>query len=161
MNRSKRKGTAFESGFVRWWAQRTGDDRVHRLALHGAEDQGDVGGIWSHGCRGVAECKDHADWGPADLARWQAEAAAECENANAEFALLVVHRRGCDASGRSPSFGRNRCFVRVRDLPRLHLGLALRAWPGTDVDEISESTWVEMTVSDAADMAVAEGEEIV
>lgn len=161
MSRSKDKGTAFESGLVRWWAARTGDQRVHRLALSGAADHGDVGGIFSHGCEGIAECKDHARWAASDLARWQAEAEAECANADAAFVLLVVHRRGCDATGRAPSFGGNHCFVRLRDLPALHLGLARREWPGTQVDEVTDGAWADMRLADVADMVMAERDEVI
>lgn len=160
MSRQRGRGTRFESGLVRWWTRRTGD-HVWRPAPGGAHDQGDVHGIVAHGCRGIAECKDYADWCRADLRRWQAETAAECSNADADFALLVVHRSGCDASGRSESFGRNHCFLRLCDLPRVHLGLAGRMWPGTDVDEVSRMTWVDVDLADVADMVTAERDEVV
>lgn len=161
MSRQKKKGTAFETGLVRWWSARTGDQRAHRLAPGGVRDLGDVGGIFSHGCEGIAECKDYASWSASDLERWEAEAEAECENAGADFVLLVVHRRGCDATGRAQSFGGNHCFVRLRDLPALHLGLARRSWPGTQVDEMTDGTWLDVELRDVADMVMAERDEVV
>ena len=161
MSKQKAKGTEFESGFVRWWRRVTGDERAHRAALAGSADEGDVHGLYAHGCTGIAELKNYADWKPSDLVRWEAETEAERGNAGADFALLVVHRRGADSTGRSASFGTNWCFVRLAELPVLHLGLARRMWPGSPVDDVTEDTWARLRLSDVAAMVMAGMEEIV
>lgn len=115
MSRQRDKGTKFETACAEWLRARLGDPRIERRAPHGSHDLGDLYGIWAHGLHGIAECKDHAEWGDADAARWQAETLRERGNADAGFALLVVHRKGCGAA----RFGLNWCAVTLADLLRM------------------------------------------
>lgn len=141
-NKPKKKGTAFETACVKWLRHRLDDDRIDRRALSGSHDMGDLYGIWAHGLRGIAECKDYADWGDASLAKWQHETIREKGNADADFALLIVHRSGCGES----RFGRNHCFMTIGDVLRAsgNGGAA-----STSVDVGTRATWVCMTLDDA------------
>ena len=56
-NPSKDKGTRFETAVVDYLRWALGDDRVHRLTLHGSKDVGDIGGIYHRGARVTVECK--------------------------------------------------------------------------------------------------------
>ena len=120
MNRPKNIGTAFESGLVRYLRSKTGDDRIRRLALSGSDDEGDVGGIYAHGLRGIAECKSHKQVTPAMVSRWMAETIRERGNSDADFAVLVIHVPGRDATGRKPSFGQNRVLLTWDDAIQLN-----------------------------------------
>ena len=115
MSRQKAKGTAFETACVRYLRERLGDDRIERRALHGGKDMGDIFGLFAHGREGIVECKDVKNVGKALLDRFREQTVNERGNANADFALLVVHRAGCGA-GR---FGDNDCHMQVRDLERV------------------------------------------
>lgn len=90
MSRSKAKGTAFESLFVKWLRQRLGDDRIERMPLNGNKDRGDIAGVRTLlGEKVVVECKNHARM---SLGVWIGEAAVERGNADAHVAV-VVHKR--------------------------------------------------------------------
>lgn len=122
MSKSKAKGTAFESGVVRWLREFLEDDRIERRALHGSQDMGDVYGLYAHGYEGIAECKSYKGFSvskSALMAEWFAETIDERENADADFALLIIHVPGRDATGKAASFGENLCYVQVRDLAKL------------------------------------------
>ena len=92
MNRSKDKGTSFESQVVQYMRNRLGDDRIERRTLSGCNDRGDVSGIYIHGKPVVIECKNHRQM---RLAEWMDEAEAERGNADAEFAFVAHKRKGC------------------------------------------------------------------
>lgn len=111
-NRSKAKGTAFETLCARWLRERLDDDRIDRRALSGAKDRGDLYGLYAHGWEGIAECKDYRSCSDADLEEWQRQTEAERLNACADWALLIVHRKGCGA-GR---VGRNITYMTIRTL---------------------------------------------
>lgn len=152
-NRSKAKGTQFESAVVRWLRSMLDDERIERRALHGAKDMGDVFGIRAHGYEGIAECKDYRAWSRADLERWKAQTLAERDNADAGFALLVVHRHGCNSKADSPSFGENHCFVTIGDLMRIS-GMGEPKSPWAD----AEFVWVDLRLADAASLIQYGGE---
>lgn len=89
MSRSKDKGTRFETAvcdYLRWALD---DERIQRLTLHGAADQGDIGNVYWHGHRVVIECKNtrrlaySTAWG---------ETLVEMGNADTDLGLLVMHR---------------------------------------------------------------------
>lgn len=103
---------------------------------------GDLYGIWAHGLHGIAECKDYKVWGDADAARWQAETLRERGNADAGFALLIVHRNGYGAT----RFGRNWCAVTLADLLRLDGLWGLAEAYAVD---LRGDLWVWMTLEDA------------
>ena len=83
-NKSKQKGTAFESAIVaylkEWWPN------VERRALSGNLDRGDIAGIDGV----VIEAKNAQKM---DLSGWSNETAAEVVNAAADLGILVVKRR--------------------------------------------------------------------
>ena len=161
MSKAKAIGTAFETGFTRYWQAVTGDDRVHRIALHGSKDMGDVGGIYSHGCEGIAECKSHKQVTPALLEKWKRETENERENAGVDFALLVVHQPGKDATGKNVGrFGLNRCFVQLKDLPCLCLSMLTIDKQTPEAAE-SLDTWIEMSLADVASLVMCGMEDVI
>lgn len=153
MSKSKSRGTRFETACVRFLRKRLDDERIERRALAGAHDMGDVFGLVAHGHSGIAECKDYSKWGRADLDRWKAETVAERGNADADFALLVVHKTACGER----RFGENHCFMQVRDLERV-MGGDFRVLAGDTAKEM----WVRVTLEDACRMMLGDyGEETV
>ena len=86
-NRSKAKGTRFESDVVEF-LQANGYPHAERRALAGNVDKGDITGIgpdWVIECKSVATIK---------LAEFVDEAEAERVNAGAKYGVAVVKRRG-------------------------------------------------------------------
>ncbi len=142
-NPSKTKGTRFETGFVRYARRVTGDDRIRRSALSGSADQGDVHGIFAHGYEGVAECKNVGSPTRGLVAAFRRQALAERGNADAGFALLVLHRPGADATGARPGFGTNWVEVTLRDLSRI----GMCSYEGSPMD--TDDVWVRLSVDDA------------
>lgn len=102
-NRPKARGTAAETAVVRY-ARTHGYPWAERLALQGAADCGDISLI--PGRAAIIEVKSYAGApsagqpGPALLAEWMAQTAAERDNAGADLALLVVRRKGTTDPGR-------------------------------------------------------------
>lgn len=143
MNKPKAKGTKFETACVKFLRERLGDDRIDRRALHGAHDMGDLHGIFAHGHEGIAECKDYAKWSKADLDRWKCQTECERGNADADFALLIVHESGVGKA----RFGQNSCYMQVRDLERV-MGGDFRCIAG----ESAMDMWVRVTLEDACKM---------
>lgn len=86
MNRSKTKGTAWESAICRYLATQ-GFPAVERRALAGTADRGDIAGVvgWVIEAK---NCKTMA------LAQWLDEAAIEQANDAADFSAVWHHRRG-------------------------------------------------------------------
>ena len=143
-NPSKARGTSWETNVVRYLQAELEDERIERRALHGAADRGDVYGIRAHGYEGIAECKDYSRYTDYDLEQWMAQTLAERENAGADFALLVVHRRGKSAKAGAKSFGQNVVWVTVGDLMRLS---GIGDGPGEWAD--AEFIWTSMRLEDA------------
>lgn len=150
MSRQKAKGTTFETACVRYLRSRLGDDRIERRALHGNGDMGDIHGLYAHGHEGIVECKDYATWSRVDLRRWQEQTVNERGNADADFALLIVHKKGCGA-GR---FGENHCYMQVRDLERV-IGGTMTVLAG----DAAKDMWVRVTAGDACRMMLGDYEE--
>lgn len=100
-NQSKRKGTAFESAVVKYLRSRSGDDRIERRALHGAQDLGDIFGLRARGLEGIVECKAYKSFSDGLVERWREQAVCERGNADAGFCLLVIKRhQHCTADSR-------------------------------------------------------------
>ncbi len=89
-NKSKQKGTAWETAVVRWLGQWF--PHVERRTLTGSADKGDIAGIVGV----VIECKNAA---AIDLAKWSRELDAEIHNANADLGFLIIKRRGTTSPG--------------------------------------------------------------
>lgn len=143
MSRQKAKGTTFETACVNFLRKRLGDDRIERRALHGARDLGDIFNIFAHGFEGIAECKDYKRWGKADLDEWKGQTVAQRGNADADFALLIVHEKGCGEK----RFGQNSCYMQVRDLAKV-MGGDFRCLAG----ESAMDMWMRVTLEDACQM---------
>ena len=86
-NRSKQKGTTFESDVVAF-LQAHGYPHAERRALAGNVDKGDITGL---GPRWVIECKAVRE---ITLASFVDEAEVERGNAGADYGVAVVKRRG-------------------------------------------------------------------
>lgn len=117
MSKQKAKGTRMETGLVRYLERNLDDPGdVHRAALAGNADEGDVHGIRKGDLVGIAEVKNHKQMTPGLVAKWCEETLRERENAHADFAVLVMHRSGCDQTGNSRSYGGNIVQLTMRDL---------------------------------------------
>jgi hypothetical protein len=90
-NRSKMKGTAFESAVAGYLAEALGDDRIERRTLQGTSDRGDIAGVRFMGRRVVVECKAETRH---RVPEWLREAEAERENDGAVFGVVVAKRVG-------------------------------------------------------------------
>lgn len=90
-NRSKQKGTSWETAVVRWLND-NGHPRAERRTLNGSQDRGDVSGIDDV----VIECKNAK---AITLAAWVDELAAEMSNAHAGYGAVVIKRRGTTNPG--------------------------------------------------------------
>lgn len=139
MSRQRAQGTRFETHVVRRLHEMLGDDRPERLALHGARDHGDIGHIFAHGHEGIAECKWRSGAAkPSQVAAWRGQTLDERENADADFALLVV-------SVYQAPVGRSLCHVTIRDLTRICLGIE----PHGGLADLYDESWVVMTLDEA------------
>lgn len=134
MARTKPKalGTDYETANVVYARERTGDERIERRAMHGSRDMGDVYGIRAHGHEGIMECKRVERLSDALLDRFKAQALAERGNADADFVLLSVWRKGKGyqaRDGKAPkSFGENVCYVTIEDLLKIAGGRGMGTW---------------------------------
>lgn len=147
MNKSKNKGTRLESGLVRYLKAKTGDSFIHRSALHGNHDEGDVQGINAHGAFGIAEVKNVRELTPSLLSKFELQTDIERGNANADFAFLFVHEPGCDQTGTTKTFGRNSVYITVRDLATVTLCLHADETPYR-ISRLLDDTWVRLTLDD-------------
>lgn len=143
MSKQKQKGTSFETACVRWLKERLGDERIHRAALTGAHDTGDIHGIFAHGARGIVECKNYKTYAPSLIATFKRQTLAEQANADADFSLLVLHANGTDGTGKRKSFGTNPVYVHVESLTRIHPTLK-----GKELGDF----WFKTTLEDVAQM---------
>lgn len=137
MNKPKIKGTKFESACVRYLRRTLDDERIERRAQRGNRDAGDIHGVRAHGYHGIVECKDVKSVGKALMERYREQTVIERGNADADFALLVVHRAGC-GDGR---FGDNDCHLQVRDLERV-MGGSITCLAGDTAKEL----WVQTSL---------------
>lgn len=139
-NRSKERGTRYESAVVRYLREGLEDERPERLALHGSKDIGDIGHIFAHGYQGIAECKSHRRVTPGDVAEWRRQTLDERENGDSDFALLVVNQY-------NRPMGQSLVHVTIRDLARICLGMRVATTP--KLSELYDSQWVVMSLDDA------------
>lgn len=141
MGSQRATGTRYETQVVRFLREALDDGRPERLALHGSHDHGDIGHIFAHGHEGVAECKCHSRVTPSLVAAWREQALDERENADADFALLVV------SVYRAP-VGRSECHVTIRDLARICLGVDAHG----PLADAYDGSWVVMTLAEACEL---------
>ena len=90
MNRSKRKGTVWESRVVEH-LRGSGWPNAERRAQTGAADQGDIAGVLGV----VVEAKAHATWHPS---AWLRELDAEVVNAGADVGVVWAKVAGKSAA---------------------------------------------------------------
>ncbi|WP_445343512.1 hypothetical protein [Bifidobacterium sp. ESL0819] len=93
MSRQKEKGTRFETAVLDYLRSRIGDPEgmIHREALHGKADEGDIKGLYIHKKSLILECKD---WNKFELSIWLGQAQDEAANAGADYGMVVFHRPG-------------------------------------------------------------------
>lgn len=152
----KELGTDYESANVAYARERTGDSRIERRAQHGNRDMGDVYGLRAHGHEGIMECKRVERLSDSLLDRFKEQALAERGNADADFVLLSVWRRGKGyqtRGGKAPkSFGGNLCYVTIEDLLKIAGVLKIAGGRGM-------GTWVCLPLKAAFDLITGEVEE--
>lgn len=142
-NMSKARGTSFETAVARWLRLALDEQTIERRALHGAHDMGDLYGIYANGLAGIAECKNYKRYGRADVDKWRRQTLAERDNADADFAVLVIHKPGCGGDAKSPTMGSNRVDLTIGDLCNVSVGMrCLMAepddhWVTIDLDELA------------------------
>lgn len=140
VNKAKSKGTKFESAVVKYLREGLEDERPERMALHGSQDMGDIGHLYAHGFKGIAECKSHKKVYSRIVEEWRQQTLDERENADADFALLIV-----DLYGRPT--GESQVHVTIRDLARICLGMRVATTPR--LSELYDNQWVVMTLDEA------------
>ena len=143
-NRSGERGTDFESRVVRYLRVALDDERIERRAKHGSKDMGDIYRIYAHGFEGIAECKNHASVSPKQLSEFQQQTIDERENADADFGLLVINRRGYRT-------GSSHVYVTLRDLSSITPLVDSSACEG-EADE----KWVCMTLDECCALMIGE-----
>lgn len=139
-NPSKKKGTAFETLCRDKLASRLGDERIHRKSLSGHSDKGDLGGLYAHGLTGMVECKDAK---VQRLADWKRQTIVEKGNADADFAVLIVHEPGKGFS----HFMENSAYMTLGDLLKVASVSKVSITFKAHLDR-----WVRITVGDLCDM---------
>lgn len=92
MNRSKDKGTAFETAVARYLATRLPGQPVERRTLQGVNDRGDIAGVTLNGYRVTIECKNVSR---VQLPKHMRELEREKQNDRADVGLLINHAPGC------------------------------------------------------------------
>ncbi len=91
MSRERAKGTAWETAIVTWLREQ-GWPHAERRALAGANDCGDIAGVYHV----VIEAKSAAR---VELAAWLDEALQEKDNAGADLGVVWFKRRGRTSPG--------------------------------------------------------------
>ena len=93
MSRQKDKGTRYETAVLDYLRNRIEDPEgmIHREALHGNADEGDIKGLYIHTRSLILECKNKKRFALAD---WMDQARQEAANAGADYGMVVFHRPG-------------------------------------------------------------------
>lgn len=143
-NKSGERGTAFESRVVRFMRVALDDERIERRAKHGSKDMGDLYRIYAHGFEGIAECKNYASISPKQLDEFKRQTVTERDNADADFSLLIINRKGYRT-------GASLVYVTLRDLSRITPLVDVCAYDG-EADE----KWVCMTLDECCLLMIGE-----
>ena len=85
-----KKGPLFEKQLVEYLRAAFGDG-IERRVMGGANDRGDVAGLYWHGQPFVIEAKNVTKLQPS---KWFGELEAECGNADTDMGAIVYHRAG-------------------------------------------------------------------
>lgn len=93
MSRAKAKGTRMETAVTSYLREffEDGEGAIHRAALHGTKDEGDIHGLFCNGGRIVLEVKNCKRYEPRE---WLRQAEAERGNADADYGAVVFHLNG-------------------------------------------------------------------
>ncbi|AAN01701.1 hypothetical protein P755_gp089 [Mycobacterium phage Quink] len=91
-NRSKQKGTEFETRITNGLIEALGNEDIERRTLSGTHDRGDIAGVKLNGQRVVIECKNVATGKVLHLPQWVEEAQTEAKNDGA-LVGVVIHKR--------------------------------------------------------------------
>lgn len=143
-NKSGERGTAFESRVVRFMRVALDDERIERRAKHGSKDMGDLYRIYAHGFEGIAECKNYGSISPKQLDEFKQQTVTERDNADADFGLLIINRKGYRT-------GASLVYVTLRDLSRITPLVDVCAYDG-EADE----KWVCMTLDECCLLMIGE-----
>ena len=140
MPRTKPKdlGTRWESDVLAYVKRALDDERPERRVLHGSKDMGDIAHVYAHGFEGIIECKRSKALGAATMAEFQRQTLDERENADADFALLVVKNF-------NHGTGEGFCWVTIRDLTRICLGIESNG----ELADLYDDVWVCIPLSTA------------
>lgn len=106
-----KKGPLFEKQVV-VYLQRAFGGSIERRVMGGANDRGDVAGLYWQGRPFVLEVKNR---NRVELAAWMGELEAECGNADTDMGAVVFHRKGRGAG----SMGDQYVLMDLRTLARL------------------------------------------
>lgn len=90
MSKQRDKGTKFETAVASYLTLATGQN-VTRRALSGYKDRGDLQGLRINGEECVVECKN---CNSVKVSEWLKQARKEAANADADFGVVVFHRKG-------------------------------------------------------------------
>ena len=106
-----KRGPWFEAEVVKYLRTVFGD-AIERRVMGGANDRGDVAGVYFRGRPFVVEVKNRAKL---ELAAWMGELETECGNADTDLGAVVFHRKGRGAK----SMGDQYALMDLRTLCRL------------------------------------------
>lgn len=134
-------GTRWESDVLAYVKRALDDERPERRVLHGSKDMGDIAHVYAHGYEGIIECKRSQKLGAAIMAEFQRQTTDERENADADFALLVVKNF-------NHSVGEAFCWLTIRDLTRICLGIESHG----ELADLYDEVWVCMPLSTACSL---------
>jgi len=107
-----KKGPWMEARTVEYLNRAFQTDTIERRVMGGANDRGDVAGVYFRGRPFVIEVKNR---NRVELAAWMGELEAECGNADTDMGAVVFHRKGKGAS----SMGDQYVLMDLRTLARL------------------------------------------
>lgn len=107
-----KKGPLFEKQVVLYLQKAFGSDAIERRVQGGANDRGDVAGVFWHGRPFVVEVKNRTAVTPA---QWFRELDAECGNADTDMGAVVFHRPKVGEA----HMGEQGVFMSLRTLCRL------------------------------------------
>lgn len=100
MSKEARKGADYEQRVSDYLSEALGED-IERRAKNGKNDRGDIAGLYIGGRRVVVECKNCKEM---RLAEWVDEAEVERGNDDAEYGVVVHHRKGRGAKSMGESY---------------------------------------------------------
>ena len=107
-----KKGPWMEARTVEYLNRAFQTDTIERRVMGGANDRGDVAGLYWRGKPFVLEIKNR---NRVELAAWMGELEAECGNADTDMGAVVFHRKGKGAG----SMGDQYVLMDLRTLARL------------------------------------------